>query len=162
TGSRITSAPPQVFTASTKLPSWRFQPASAPNDLQNSTLSALPAVTKQGLPDMRQSWSAAVPTPLAPAWSSTRSPGCNRASMYRFSQAVANTSGKAAASRRPSPWGTGKTCNSDTTTCSAYPPPASNAQTSSPTANRLTSAPTASTQPLTSNPMTSEAPEGGG
>ncbi len=53
--------------------------------------------------------------------------------MKMFDHTVATTSGNAAALTRSMPSGTGITCGAGTTTFSAYPPPASSAQHSSPT-----------------------------
>ena len=78
-----------------------------------------------------------------------------------FDHTVQTTSGSAAASTRETPSGTGSSCPAGTRTCSAYPPPASSAHTSSPTAQSSTPSPSASTTPLTSSPGTSDSPAGG-
>ena len=82
--------------------------------------------------------------------------------MNRFDQTVAATSGSAPAVTRSTPSGTGITCPAGTSTFSPYPPPASRAQTSSPTDQASTPSPTALTTPEHSRPSTSEAPGGGG
>ena len=82
--------------------------------------------------------------------------------MTRFDQTVQATSGSAAASTSGTPAGTRITCPAGTTTCSAYPPPARRAHTSSPTVQPVTPSPSAATVPLHSMPMISEAPGGGG
>ena len=81
--------------------------------------------------------------------------------MNTFDQTVHAVSGSAAASTRETPAGTGITCPAAQTTRSAYPPPASNAQHSSPTLQSVTPSPTAAMVPLHSSPSTSEAPGGG-
>jgi hypothetical protein len=82
--------------------------------------------------------------------------------MKTFDHTVHATSGSAAAVTRSIPAGTGISCPAGTATCSAYPPPASSAHTSSPTAQPETPSPSAATVPLHSRPMISEAPGGGG
>ena len=82
--------------------------------------------------------------------------------MKTFDQTVQATSGSAAASTSVTPVGTGITWPAGTTTRSAYPPPASRAQHSSPTLHPVTPSPIAATVPLHSRPSTSEAPGGGG
>ena len=82
--------------------------------------------------------------------------------MNTFDHTVATTSGSAAALTRSSPSGTGITCGAGTATFSAYPPPASSAQHSSPTDQPSTSAPTAEIVPDTSSPIVPGAPGGGG
>ena len=88
--------------------------------------------------------------------------GCRPAIMNTFDQTVHATSGSAAASRGRRRSGTGSSWPAGTATRSAYPPPASSAQTSSPTCQPVTPSPTAATVPLHSRPRTSEAPGGGG
>ena len=82
--------------------------------------------------------------------------------MKTFDQTVQATSGSAAAVTRSTPSGTGISWPAGTATRSAYPPPASSAHTSSPTAQRVTPSPSAATVPLHSSPRMSEAPGGGG
>ena len=67
---------------------------------------------------------AAVPIPLAPAWSSTFSFFNKLASKKRFNQQVAYTSGRDEASTMLIPSGIGTACTSGHDTYSAYPPPA--------------------------------------
>jgi hypothetical protein len=82
--------------------------------------------------------------------------------MKTLDQTVAATSGRQAASTRETPGGTGMTWPTGTATRSAYPPPASSAQTSSPTFQPSTPSPSSAIRPLHSRPRTSEAPGGGG
>ena len=82
--------------------------------------------------------------------------------MKTLDHTVAATSGRAAASTRETPPGTGMTCPTGTATRAAYPPPASSAQTSSPTDQPSTPSPSSAMRPLHSRPMTSDAPGGGG
>ena len=82
--------------------------------------------------------------------------------MNTLDQTVQVASGTAPAVFRSTPGGSGITCPAGTTTFSAYPPPASSAHTSSPTAKPSTPAPTALTRPEHSMPRMSEAPSGGG
>ena len=70
--------------------------------------------------------------------------------------------GSAAASTRSTPAGAGSTDPAGTATCAAYPPPASSAQTSSPTRHPLTPSPSAAIRPLHSKPRYAGAPGGGG
>src|SRR6201998_2522624 len=80
----------------------------------------------------------------------------------RFDHTVHATSGNPAASMRSTPSGIGITCPAGTATYSAYPPPASSAQTSGPTGHSVTSEPASAMTPDTSMPMISLAPGGGG
>ena len=82
--------------------------------------------------------------------------------MNTLDQTVQATSGIAAAAFSPTPGGSGITWPAGTATFSAYPPPASSAQTSSPTAKPSTPSPTAPIRPEHSRPSTSEMPSGGG
>ncbi len=63
--------------------------------------------------------------------------------MKTFDQTVQTASGSAAASVSDTPAGTGSSWPAGTSTCSAYPPPDSSAQTSSPTDHPSTPGPTA-------------------
>src|SRR6476620_1569751 len=105
---------------------------------------------------------AMVPIPLDPPCTSSVCQGRRLAVMKTLDQTVHTTSGSAAASTRLTPEGTGRSCPAGTATFSAYPPPASSAQTWSPTAQPGTSLPTAETVPLTSSPGYPDAPGGGG
>ena len=60
------------------------------------------------------------------------------------------------------PAGMGRSWPAGTMTYSAYPPPASRATTSSPSDQPSTSVPREETVPVTSRPMISETPFGGG
>ncbi len=71
--------------------------------------------------------------------------------MARFEYTVQATSGMPAAATGSTPGGSGMTWPRGTATCSAYPPPVSNAHTGSP-----------SRVPDTSRPRISLAPGGGG
>ena len=82
--------------------------------------------------------------------------------MNTLDQTVHTTSGRLAACSSDTPAGNGITWPAGHTTRSAYPPPASRAQHSSPTLHPVTSSPTAAMVPLHSSPSTSEAPGGGG
>ncbi len=81
--------------------------------------------------------------------------------MKTLDHTVQATSGSAAASTRPTPSGTGSSCPAGTATCSAYPPPVSRAQTSSPTDHPVTSVPTAVIRPEHSRPGYGDEPGGG-
>ena len=58
----------------------------------------MPAVAMTRAPSSRATWIAACPTPLAPASTSTVSPGRTFARVTSMCQAVRNVSGNAAAS----------------------------------------------------------------
>ena len=105
-----------------------------------------------------------VPIPLDPPCTSRDSPGCNRpaSAPKTMDHTVHVTSGSAAAVTRSTPFGTAMSCPTGTATRSAYPPPASSAQTRSPTFQPATSSPTSATVPDTSMPRYSDAPGGGG
>ena len=81
--------------------------------------------------------------------------------MNTLDQTVQVTSGRAAASTRSTPAGTGSSWPAGTATCSAYPPPVTSAQTSSPTDQPDTSSPSAVTRPEHSSPRYGEVPGGG-
>src|SRR3712207_8971234 len=103
-----------------------------------------------------------VPTPLEPPWTRNLSPRRSPASRKTLDQTVQVTSGSAAAVASSTPAGRGSSCPAGTATRSAYPPPASSAQTSSPTDQPATPSPTSLTTPLHSSPRISLAPFGGG
>ncbi len=107
-------------------------------------------------------WMAKVPMPLPPPCTSSVCPASSRASCRTFDQTVQATSGSPAASTRSTPAGTGSSCPAGTATFSAYPPPVSSAQTSSPTRQPVTSAPRALITPEHSSPGYGDAPFGGG
>ena len=104
----------------------------APSSRHTSSFSGDPAVTATRAPTSRPSWTAIVPIPEPPPWTSRTSPGWMFAVMKMFDQTVQATSGRAAASSRLTPAGTGSSWPAGTVTFSAYPPPVSRAQTSSP------------------------------
>jgi len=108
------------------------------------------------------SCTAIVPIPPPPPCTRTVSSGRSPAIMNKFDHTVAATSGSAPAVTRSMPLGTGISWPAGTSTFSAYPPPESSAQTSSPTAQPSTPGPTAATTPEHSSPRTSLAPGGGG
>ncbi len=81
--------------------------------------------------------------------------------MNTLDQTVQTTSGRLAACCSETPAGTGITCPAGQTTRSAYPPPASSAQHSSPTLHPVTPSPTAAIVPLHSSPRMSVTPGGG-
>src|SRR5918994_1606417 len=93
------------------------------------------------------SWTAARPTPPAPAWMSTVSPGCRPPNSNRQSWAVANSIGTPAASRTDSPSGSGHTDASGTLTNSACEPANIVATTGWPTDSLSTPSPTSRTTP---------------
>ncbi len=70
-------------------------------------------------PISRATWIAAVPTPLAAAWTSRVSPAASRVRRRSDSHAVRKTSGTAAALTRSIPSGTGINCPAGTATRSA-------------------------------------------
>ena len=107
------------------------------------------------------SWIAIVPIPLEPPCTSRVSPGRRWQAWKTLDQTVAVTSGSAAASTRSTPLGTGRSWPTGTATFSAYPPPDSRAQTSSPTAQPLTPPPRAAMRPEHSSPGYGDAPGGG-
>ena len=72
--------------------------------------------------------------------------------MKTLDHTVQVTSGNAAASSRLTPAGTGSSWPAGTATFSAYPPPVSRAQTSSPTDQPSTPSPSCAMRPLTSRP----------
>src|SRR3712207_4589467 len=100
--------------------------------------------------------------PLEPPCTRKSSPRPRRPSRKTFDQTVQVTSGSAAAVANSTPDGRGSSCPAGTATRSAYPPPASSAQTSSPTDQPVTPSPTSLITPLHSRPSTSLAPGGGG
>lgn len=112
-------------------------------------------------PTALASWIAMVPMPLAPPCTSSVSPGRSWETMKTLDQTVQTTSGRAAAVFRPTPAGTGSSWPAGTATFSAYPPPDSRAQTSSPTAHPETPEPIAAIRPEHSRPGYGEAPGGG-
>ena len=135
---------------------------SAPSSRHTSSFSSDPAVVATRAPSARASWIAKVPMPPAPPCTSSVSSGCSPATMNTLDQTVQATSGSAAAVDEVDALGHGHHLPGRHSTFSAYPPPASRAQTSSPTCQRSTPSPTAATVPLHSSPMTSLAPGGGG
>src|SRR5690349_2552059 len=102
---------------------------------------------------------AVVPMPLVPPWTSTRSPDTSRPRSKRFVHTVKKVSGTAAASVGESAAGAGRICSTGTAQYSAYPPPATSAQTESPSRHRPDAR---TTVPDTSRPGRSDAPGGGG
>ena len=120
------------------------------------------AVTATRAPLTRASCTANVPIPLAPPCTSNVSPSRSPAIWNTFDQTVQATSGSAAAATSSTPSGTGNTCPTGTATRSAYPPPASNAHTSSPTRHPSTPSPSAAIVPEHSSPGYGGAPGGGG
>src|SRR5690606_3041028 len=134
---------------------------SAPSAFRAACLPARAVVTTRA-PSAVASWIANVPMPLPPPCTSTVSPSLSLPKSTRLDQTVHATSGRPAASTRSTPRGTGSTWPAGATTRSAYPPPASRAQTSSPAATPVTSGPTSVTTPEHSRPGYGEAPGGGG
>ena len=126
-----------------------------------SAFSGEPTEVITFAPNAFANWIAASPSPLAPACTKTVSPSLICASRKRFRYAVANTSGSEAASAIDNPAGTGRTIPSGTAIFSAYPPPPSNAHTSSPAFQRLPAG-AERTTPATSSPIHSGHPGGGG
>ena len=63
---------------------------------------------------VRAIWIAAMPTPLVPPCTSRVSPWARRPSQIMLFQTVKNASGKAAASTKPTPFGTGMHCTAGT------------------------------------------------
>ena len=135
---------------------------SAPRSAHAASFSAVPAVVNTFADIALASWMANVPIPPEPPWTSSRSPGWSPAIMNTFDHTVQATSGIEPAVTRSTPSGTGISWPAGTATSSAYPPPASSAHTSSPTAQPVTPSPSAATVPLHSRPSTSDAPGGGG
>src|SRR2546423_701987 len=130
----------------------------APSARQASCF-ACEAVARTTLATPRQSWSAAVPTPLPAAWITTTCPGCSAPSVIRLSQEVRNASGMAAASSKERFSGIRIAWAAGARAFSAYPPPASSAITRSP---RRYGPAACSTSPATSSPMIPGSPAGGG
>src|SRR5664280_2709519 len=100
--------------------------------------------------------------PLEPPCTSSDSPARSPAVMNTLDHTVQATSGRPPAGTRSTPAGTGMSCPTGTATRSAYPPPASSAHTSSPTAQPDTPAPSSATTPEHSSPGYGGASGGGG
>ncbi len=125
--------------------------------------SGLRTVAVTRAPAIWPSWTAAMPTPPAPPWTSRRSPARRPACVKRASCAVVKTSGTAPAASQSSSSGTGMAVRSWTTASSAWPPPATIDITRSPTSKRWTPEPTSMTSPASSRPgMSCGAPGGAG
>ncbi len=119
------------------------------------------AVTRA--PAIVPSCTAAIPTPPAAPWTSSRSPTISSAWVKSASWAVKKTSGVPPAATQSSSSGTGIATRSLTTASSACPPPATIDITRSPGSKRSTPSPTATTSPASSSPgMSSGTPGGGG
>ncbi len=91
TGSKTTSAPrPPVaaFTAATKSSEVRSTTRSAPNCRAAAAFSSPPTTAITNAPAALPSWTAALPTPPAPACTSRVSPGASRARRCSANQAV--------------------------------------------------------------------------
>ena len=102
-------------------------------------------------------------SPLAPACMRSVSPAAAPPSIKRLRYAVANASGRQAASSNEMFSGAGMTISAGAATSSAYPPPGSSAHTRSPTRHRPAAAGvTALMKPATSSPGQSGQPGGGG
>src|SRR5262245_44859045 len=105
-------------------------------------------------PPARPSWMAAEPTPPAPAWTSSVSPGCSRARWKRPTHPVwyVMMSADAATSSRLA--GTGNACGARASVCSDRPPHGriGMAATRWPASRPVTPVPTACTVPATSRP----------
>src|SRR5436190_9804804 len=135
---------------------------SAPIRSQATHFSAEPALTNTRAPRARASWMAVVPMPLDPPWIRIDSPAARRPRSNTLVHTVKNVSGMAAAATRSRPRGTGRHCGAGATQYSAYPPPATSAQTASPSCHSDTEDPTPAIVPATSSPGMSDAPGGGG
>src|ERR1035437_2278172 len=135
---------------------------SAPSATQAAHFSALPAVANTLLPNDLTIWIAVTPIPEEPPCTRKMSPCVRRARSKTFTQTVKKVSGSEAASTRDSPLGIGRHCGAGAVQYSAYPPPATSAQTSSPTRHWVTPTPSATMLPETSSPGISDAPGGGG
>ena len=90
---------------------------------------------------------AAIPTPLAPACTSTVSPGCRRPNSNRASSAVPNGTGTQAACSVVTPLGTVQQKDAPTTLRSAWEPSIPTVTTRSPGPTPTTPSPTESTVP---------------
>ena len=97
--------------------------ASAPSCATASRASGLRTVAVTCAPSACASWTAAVPTPPAAPWTSSRSPGRSWAWVMIASCAVVKTSGSPPASGNPTASGTGMSWRSWTTASSPCPPP---------------------------------------
>jgi hypothetical protein len=91
----------------------------APSARQASSLAWLPAVTATRAPSSRPTCTAMVPMPLEPPCTSNTSPVPNRAIVTTLDHTVHVTSGRAAASMRDTPAGTGSSWPTGTTASSA-------------------------------------------
>src|SRR3954469_11381795 len=100
--------------------------------------------------------------PLEPPCTSNVSPGCKRPNTKTLLHTVNIASGSAAAWIMSSEPGIGNTWPASTRQYSAYPPPASNAHTESPTLNSVTPSPSAAIVPDTSSPGYDGTPAGDG
>jgi hypothetical protein len=119
-------------------------PWSRPNSSRKrASFSSLPAVAITVAPARFASCTAAIPTPLAPAWIKTVSPFWSRPNSKRQSSAVPNGIGTHAATSTASPSGTTNVKPAGTATRSACEPCIMIATTRSPTLRSRTSAPTA-------------------
>src|ERR1043165_4158484 len=99
--------------------------------------------------------------PLDPPCTRKLSPERNFPRSNTLLQTVKNVSGSDAASTNESPRGTGRHCTAGAVQYSAYPPPATNAQTRSPIFHSRSPGPIPATVPAISNPGVSETPGGG-
>jgi len=79
-----------------------------------------------------------MPTPLAPAWTSTVSPGCSRPNSNRESSAVPNGTGTQAASSVLRPGGMAQQNDSPAALRAAWEPSTPTVTTRSPGATELT------------------------
>jgi hypothetical protein len=81
---------------------------SAPRSSQARHFSALPAVAKTRAPKARASWIAVVPMPEEPPCTRKDSPAWRPPRSKTLDQTVKKVSGRAAASAKSSPSGTGR------------------------------------------------------
>ena len=137
--------------------------AFTPSAVTCSRQCSLRTVAVTRAPAIVPSCTAAVPTPPAAPWTSSRSPTISPAWVKSASWAVKKTSGVPPAAIQSSSSGTGIAIRSLTTASSAWPPPATIDITRSPGSKRSTPSPVSTTSPASSSPgMSWGAPGGAG
>ena len=122
-------------------------PWSRPRSARRSSLASAEAVASTVAPAAAANWTAAMPTPLPPAWIRAVSPAWSRPNSNRQSEAVPNGMGMADAGSTSSPAGTAQHTASGTARSSAWDPSKLTVTTVSPSAKRVTASPTANTVP---------------
>ncbi len=122
-------------------------PWSSPSRPSRARRWGLDAVASTVAPARFASWIAAMPTPPAPAWTSTVSPAWRRPSSNRQSSAVPTGMGTQAAFSRPAPSGMIQVARASTARFSAWEPFIPTHTTRCPTSRSATPSPTSAITP---------------